>query len=1090
MKRAILILSSLLLASAAWAQTGNSILSGIVKDSTDAPLPKASVVVTNDESGVRQETTTNDSGLYRFGTLVPGSYHLEASADGFQKTRRGPVVLQVAQSVGVDLQLQVGQQSETITVTEDAPVLDTQTSNVTQTVNRAMLTALPLPNRAAATLASLAPGVVMNQTGAGTAENYPVFTVAGGRVRNQNFILDGGNVTNAAGLTRNMQLTSLPVDAMQEFTVITNNYAAEYGHSTGGVITMSTRSGTNQYHGSLFESLQNNALNARNFFAATKPPIRLNQFGASFGGPIKKDKTHFFGTWERTKQQVSDTQLSTVPTALNRTGDFSDLRSTAGSQVVIYDPATTAGTTRSAFVGNLIPITRLDPVAVKAVGYYPLANRAGTATNANNFGGNTKNLLDRDILVGRLDHQLSPNDMLTGRYYINNSGTNDNGTYGKPISDPLSNITSVRVQSLLGSYTHIFGPSVINDLRFTYLRRKFINTRPGYLENPAALIGLTGVSDAAFPAFTVPGYASLGNATGSYRLQTPILDRQIVDSVSYNRGKHAYKFGGEIRFARNEEVRDRGSAGNFTLSPLITGLPGKSGTGNALASLMLGEINAASIQISDKIRTVASYIGLYAQDDWRVTDRLTLNLGIRWETELPRKEVDGKMNSFDPTAINPVSGTPGVVTFAGVGGTPMRAYATDKNNLGPRLGFAYRVPGSEKTVIRGGAGIFYGSTVSNTIGDTASLGFSTQSSLVVSQADFQSAILLRNGFPSVTRPALGPGFGAVALGQKPTTAISFFSPKQIAPISYQYNLSIQNELSRGLLAEVGYIGNVSHHLASNDFALNQVRPDQIGAGDAQSRRPFPQFSNVTWINPTIGNSTYHAGFIRADRRFARSFSILAHYTFSKFLDDVSAAEGDEYGTVGSYQDQYNRHLDKARSGSDVPHRLLLTITYELPKFNGTNRFVKGAIGGWKLGVLETMQSGAPFTVLNLANIANAFSAGQLRPNILRDAALPSDQRSITRWLDTTAFAAPAQYQFGNSPRSGLRGPRAITTDLTVEKGFTLTERFKFEIRGEFYNALNHANFNIPGFTLGGPGFGVISSARAPRTTQLAARLSF
>ncbi|MEO5922747.1 MAG: carboxypeptidase regulatory-like domain-containing protein [Bryobacteraceae bacterium] len=1089
MKRAFLFLGSLLLAASTWAQTGNSIISGVVRDATDAPLPGAVVVVANDESGVRQETTSNDSGVYRFGTLVPGSYHLEVSADGFQKTRRGPIVLQVAQSVGIDIQLQVGQQSDTITVTEDAPVLETQTSNVTQTVNRAMLTALPLPNRAAATLASLAPGVVMNQTGAGTAENYPVFTVAGGRVRNQNFILDGGNVTNAAGLTRAMQLTSLPVDAMQEFTVITNNYAAEYGHSTGGVITMSTRSGTNQLHGSLFESLQNNILNARNFFATSRPPIRLNQFGGSLGGPIQKDKTHFFATWERTKQQVSDTQLSTVPTLLNRAGDFSDLRSSTGQPVVIYDPATTSGTLRTPFVSNLIPVTRLDPVAVKALAFYPLPNRVGTSTNANNFGGNTRNRLDRDIFVGRGDHQLTPSDMLTVRYYVNNSGTNDNGTYGIPLSDPLSNITSVRVQSLLGSYTHIFGPSVVNDLRVTYLRRKFLNTRPGYLENPAALIGLAGVSDSAFPAFTVPGYAGLGNATGSYRLQTPILDRQIIDSISYNKGKHAYKFGFEARFARNEEIRDRGSAGNFTLSPLITGLPGRSGTGNALASLLIGEINTASIQISDKIRTTAAYIGAYAQDDWRVTDRLTLNIGLRWETELPRKEVDGKMNSFDPLAINPISGTPGIVTFAGVGGTPSRAYATDKNNIGPRVGFAYRVHGSERTVVRGGAGIFYGSTVSNTIGDTAALGFSTQSSLVASQPDYQSVIQLRNGFPTVTRPALTAGLGAVPFGQKPTTAISFFNPKQVAPISYQYNLSIQNELSRGLLAEVGYIGNVSHHLASNDFSLNQVRPDQIGAGDAQSRRPFPQYSNVTWINPTIGNSTYHAGFVRVERRFAKGFSILAHYTFSKFLDDVSAAEGDEYGTVGSYMDQYNRGLDKGRSGSDVPHRLLLTMTYAVPRVS-KNRFVNGAIGGWKVGVLETFQSGAPFTVLNLANIANAFSAGQLRPNILRDATLSGDERSITRWFDTTAFVAPAQYQFGNSPRAGLRGPRSITTDMTVEKGFAINERFKFEIRGEFYNAFNHANFNIPGFTLGGPGFGVISSARAPRTTQLAARLSF
>jgi len=327
------------------------------------------------------------------------------------------------------------------------------------------------------------------------------------------------------------------------------------------------------------------------------------------------------------------------------------------------------------------------------------------------------------------------------------------------------------------------------------------------------------------------------------------------------------------------------------------------------------------------------------------------------------------------------------------------------------------------------------------------------------------------------------------LGQKPTTNISYFNPNQVAPISYQYNLSVQTEAAKNLLTEVGYIGNTSHHLAANDFSLNQVYPSAIGAGDAQSRRPFPQFSNVTWINPTIGNSTYNAVFFRAERRFSKGFSVLAHYTFSKFLDDVAGGDGDEYGNVGSYMDAYNRKLDKGRSGSDVPHRLLLTLTYELPKFTD-NHAAGYIINGWKLGVLETVQSGAPFTVLNVANIANAFSAGQLRPNILRDATLPSDQRSITRWFDTSAFVAPAQYQFGNSPRAGLRGPGLATTDMTIEKAFKLSERYKFEIRGEFYNALNHANFNIPGFTLGGPGFGAISSARAPRTTQVAVRFSF
>jgi hypothetical protein len=569
---------------------------------------------------------------------------------------------------------------------------------------------------------------------------------------------------------------------------------------------------------------------------------------------------------------------------------------------------------------------------------------------------------------------------------------------------------------------------VVNEVRYTYLRRKFIDKRPGYKENLAATIGLTGVSDAAFPAFTIPGYATLGNPTAVFRFQTPIIDQQILDSISWTTGKHAFKFGAEHRAGANDEIRDRGSAGNFTMTPLITSLPGVSGTGNALASFLLGEVNAASIQVSDKIPSRASYWSFYAQDDWRITPDLTLNYGLRWEAELPRKVVGNKMNSFDPIAINPVSGTPGVVTFAGVYSVPERAVRTDKNNFGPRLGFAYKLPGSSNTLIRGGTGIFFGPTVSNTIGDVASLGFSTSASYVVSQADLQSAFRLRDGFPSVTRPALTAGFGAVPLGTKPNTSVAFFNPEQVAPTSYQFNLNLQHELTSNLLVELGYIGNVSHHLTGNDVSLNQVAPQLMGPGDAQARRPFPQFSNVTWINPSIGNSTYHGGFVRAEKRFSGSFSFLAHYTFSKFIDDVESSN--EYGASGSYMDAYHRNLDKALSGSDVPRHLVVTLLYESRGFN-KHPLLKHALGGWKIGLLETFMSGPPFTVVTTANTTNAFPAGALRPDLLHDPELPSGERTVSRWFDTTAFAAPAQFTFGNAPRSVLRGAPLFTTDLTT-----------------------------------------------------------
>jgi Carboxypeptidase regulatory-like domain/TonB-dependent Receptor Plug Domain len=1071
----------------ALGQTGTSVITGTVIDSSGGAIPGVDITLTNQETGSKAQALTNDTGSYRFASLPPGTYRVEAELAGFDRLSRGPITLQVSQTLAIDLTLQVGQIGQTVDVTEAAPLIESQTSDVGQAVTRQMIAALPLPNRAASSLAALAPGVVMIDSGSGTAENYPVFSVAGGRARNQNFVLDGGNVSNAVGLTRPQQLTSLPVDAMQEFKVIANNYSAEFGHSTGGVVTMSTRAGTNQFHGSLFESLRNDIFDARNFFAATKAPIRLNQFGGSIGGPIQKDKTHFFATWEQTRQTTGDTFTSTVPTLANRAGDFSDLRDNNGNPILIYDPATTSGRNRLPFLNNQIPQDRFDPVAKAALAYFPLPNRQGTSTNASNYVGNSLNTLNRNIVVGRVDHQFRTTDLVTARYYINDSGTATTGTYGTPVSDPLGDATDVRVQSLLGAYTHIFRSNVANEFRYTYLRRKFLDTRPGYQQNLAATLGLNGVSDAAFPAFTIPGYATLGNPTAVFRFQTPIVDQQLLDSLSWTRGKHAYKFGAEFRAGANDEIRDRGSAGNFTITPLITGLPGVSGTGNALASFLLGEVNAASIQVSDKIRSRASYLSFYAQDDWRVTPNLTLNYGLRWESELPRKVIDNKMNSFDPLAINPVSGTPGVVTFAGVNGVPVRAFRTDTNNFGPRLGFAYKIPGAGNTLIRGGSGIFYGPTVSNTIGDVASLGFSTSASYVTSQADTQSVFRLRDGFPAVTRPPLTAGFGAVPLGAKPNTSVAFFNPAQVSPTSYQFNLSLQHELTTNLLVELGYIGNVSHHLTGNDLSLNQVAPELMGAGDAQSRRPFPQFSNVTWINPSIGNSTYHGGFIRAEKRFGSGFSFLAHYTFSKFIDDVESAN--EYGATGSYMDAYHRNLDKGLSGSDVPHHVVITLLYETHKVNG-HPLLSSAFGGWKLGVLETFMSGPPFTVITSTNTTNAFPAGSPRPDLLRNPELPSSERTVARWFDTTAFAAPALYTFGNSPRSVLRGAPLFTTDLTTERSFKLSERYKVEVRGEFYNLLNHANFNVPGFTYGAADFGVVSSARPGRTVQLAARLAF
>ena len=1076
-----IVLLPFLVMLAANAQTGTSALTGVIRDATGAPIPGVALKLINEESGVAISGETNFVGLYRVASLPPGRYRLEADLAGFQRVSRGNITLAVSQVLSLDLTLEIGEHSEVVNVEAAAPITDSQSSSVGHWIDRSAVANLPLPNRAATSAVALAPGVVMIDPGSG-AENYPVFSVAGGRSRNQNFTLDGGNVSNAVGLTRPQQLTSLPVDAMQEFRVLSNNYSAEYGHSTGGIVTLSTRSGTNEFHGSLFEYFRNDALDARNFFASQKPPLRHNQFGVSFGGPILHDRTHFFVSWERTQELSSLALLQTVPSLAERGGDFSALRNTAGNPIIIYDPATGTGAARQPFSNNQIPQSRFDPVSRAVLAWWPAPNRAGTATGANNYLANSNSRLDRDIVVGRVDHQLRPQDQLTARYYINNSSTENLGSFGLPQSDPNADATQVRVQSILGSYTHIFRANLINELRVTYLRRKFIDLRYGYQQDLAASLGLTGVSGSAFPTFTLPGYATLGGNPA--RIQTPITDTQFLESVTYTHGTHAAKFGVEHRNGYNREQRDRSSSGSFTITPLITSLPGKSGTGDAFATFLLGDVNSASVASSDVIPSRASYSGLYAQDDWRITHSLTLNLGLRWEVEIPRNVDHNRMNSFDPNAINPVSNTPGVVTFAGLNGMPNQAFHTDWNNFGPRLGFAWNLERIH-TVIRGGGGIFYGPSVSATIGDAATTGFSNAATLVVPQPDTLSALRLRDGFPALVRPPLTPAFGAVTAGQLPNTAVSYFAPNRPSPVSYQYNLNIQHELAHGILIEAGYLANISHHLTTDDLTINQVPSALIGPGNAQALRPFPQFSNVTLINPAIGNSTYHAGYIKTERRFASGFSFLAHYTWSKFIDD--AATPDDYGVAGSYVDAYNRRLDKGLSGDDVPHRAIFSGLYEVRAFK-SKRLLSAVLSGWSVGPLVTLQSGPTFTVVTASNTTNAFSAGPLRPDLIGDP--NSGPHSVNRWFNTAAFSAPAPYRFGNSPRSVLRGAPLRAVDLTAAKQFVLTERFHADLRGEFYNLLNHANFNIPGTTLGAADFGVVSSARAARTVQLGLRVSF
>jgi hypothetical protein len=1066
------------LAQSALAQSTSSTLTGVVADASQAVVANARITVVNESTGVALTARSNDAGLYRVVGLSPATYRIEVEAAGFQRLVRPGVQVQISQVLQVDLALQLGAVQETVSVTAAAPVLDAQSSTVGQVVERQMIAGMPMPNRNSAALIALIPGAtIQNVTG-----DIPIFSVGGGRMRNQQFTMDGGNHTNTVGLAVNQSQVPMPMDAMQEFRVLANNYSAEYGQSQSGVVTLATRAGTNRWRGSLFEYARNEALDARNFFAARRAKFRQHQFGGVLGGPVRKDKTHFFVTYERTQQVTGATAIQTQPTAAQRQGDFSTTRDAQGRMIPIYDPATGAGAARQPFANNRIPDARIDPVSRNISTYWPQPNLPGTVTGANNFSQNTRPSLNRNLVIGRFDHQFNSTNQFMARYFISDQLQVNPGIWPDRSADPSAATTDQRTQNILGTWTRSLRSNLLNEFRLGLVRRDFFNQRAGKDTDFASKLGLRGVSKAGFPIIGVTGFAGLSGAP--FRFSSPLLDYQIQDAVSWFRGKHAVKAGIEARQGVFNDDTDTSSSGNFSFGPQQTA-QGTAG-GNGFATFLLGLADSANIIRPDPIRSRASYWGAYIQDDWRLTNRFTVNLGLRWEGTGPRVTDQDRMNSFDTRAVNPVSGTPGVITFAGRNGVPRGAYDFDKTNFGPRVGFAWRA--MERTVIRAGGGIIYGSSVNAIVGTAATLGFSTDFRLASTEPGVTAAVRLRDGFPALTRPTvdqLGAGFGAVRAGQATTTAVTFFERSRPTPISLQYNLDIQREVRQNLLVEIGYMANLSHHLSGPDLSLNQVPPDRLAAGNAQARRPYPQFTNVSVINPNLGNSAYHAGFAKVERRFEKGLTLLAHYTFSRYLDDAESFS--EFGDVGSYMDFYNRRLDRGPSGSQVRHRSVVSAVYDLPALRG-HGWLAPVFGGWRTGAIATFQTGPPFTVFSSVNQTNAFPAGALRADLVGSPRI--DTPTIARWFNTAAFAPPGQFRFGNAGRGILNGPGLWNFDSSFIKTFSIREPWKLEVRAEFFNLLNHANFSLPGRSTGVPAFGIISSALAGRSSQLVARIEF
>ncbi|HET8548026.1 MAG TPA: TonB-dependent receptor [Bryobacteraceae bacterium] len=636
---------------------------------------------------------------------------------------------------------------------------------------------------------------------------------------------------------------------------------------------------------------------------------------------------------------------------------------------------------------------------------------------------------------------------------------------------------------------HHFTPAFINDFRFNWQPRRFHNMSLGLGQGWPAKLGLRGVSERAFPRVNPAGYASLGPNTQE-RTQIPIHDTHLVDAAAWFRGKHSIRFGGEVRLARNVDDLDSQISGMLAFSPLSTALPGNASTGNALASLLLGVPNSGSIRDTDLLDRRAKYFALFVQEDWKATASLTVNLGARWETHTPRADASDRQNGFDAFAINPVSGTHGVVVFAGRNGAGRTLYNGDYNNIMPRLGLAWKPSRLTRTVIRSAYGIFYGPPQPGS--NTASAGFETSGSFASPDNGITPPFLLREGFPSTMRAEPGPGFGAVRAGERVVFSPEFIGRDRALGYSQQWNFGVQHEPGWDTVVEVTYLGNVGHKLNGPDTSINQVPHDRMGPGNAQVRRPFPQFGNVTLIAPMWGNSSYHALNLKLEKRFSHGLNLLGNYTFSKFIDDVTASQ--EAGTVGGgTQDLYNRRAEKALSGNDVRHRFVWSSVYELPIGKGRRWLSQGIaafLGGWNVGAILIRQSGSPVGLVTQQNTTNAFNPGSQRVNVLRDPALPASERTIARWFDTSAVVAPPPNTFGNAGRALLTGPGLFNLDSSLLKNHRFGETYNVQFRFEAFNVLNHANFEEPGRALGAPGFGVINDARPGRSLQFGLKFAF
>jgi len=1154
----VLLILACAIARPVWSQTFAASLEGGVRDATGGAIPRARVRIVNTATNAHFAlTTTEADGRFLAPSLPPGPYSVTVEADGFKKVVRTGIVLQVNQAARIEIVMEVGAVTETVEVSAQALLLEASNAVLGQVVNNTNIVNLPLNQRNPYSLVLLVPGV---RGSVGAGHLGVGFQVNGGRAGTSEVLLDG-IPSSPPDVNGTMAFTMFPsVDAVQEFKVDTNNYSAEYGRSGGAVVNLIYKSGTNALHGSLFEFLRNSDFDSNDFFANSRGipllSFKRNQFGVSAGGPVYlpslydgRNRTFFFGDFEGLRQRAAANLLTTVPTALQRAGDFSQTRNAAGAPIINYDPVTTtptgSGFVRTPFADNRIPASRIDPVAERVAKYYPLPNGPGDPNSgSNNFAAAGATLTDINQADVKLDHILGDKSRSFVRVSRRNVTVLPANFFPADVLIAQGGMSQPEyATSAVFSHTYNFRPTFLVEFRYGFGRVLLAYRPRSEAEYPGNQTGFdptqlglpTYIRDNAdrpmFPGFAVQGYVALGNGGAQFRRNAFYTHAWQLNNTKVQ-SRHLLKFGFEARLIRVQNTEAGQADGMFTFTPSFTQGPdpnrASATTGNGLASFLLGLGSGALTKSWQGSSTQSPYYGGYFSDDWKVSSRLTLNLGLRYELDVPRTERFNRMNYFDPSVPSPLArpaGLPdlkGGLVFVGINGQSRSQFSADKKSFAPRFGFAYHA--GRRTVLRGAYGIFYDASPKQAVGDAGHFGFRSDSAYVGTLDGVTPLNYLRNPFPNGITPIPGSSQGLMT-----SVGSSFRTPVPgtvLQPYSQNWNFGVQRELPGSILVDATYVGARGLHLTQSSYGnynLNQLRPQTLALG-AQLQQlvpnPFfgliridplasqniprsylladyPQFTQVLAQFMTGASSIYNSFQLKSEKRFRNGLGFLLAYTAGKLIGD--AGSNNSVGRMVQPQDVHNRRADRGVSPEDVSQRFVLSYVFELPVGRGRkfgkqwNWAVDAFLGGWQLNGITTFETGQP---LLLTTQDTSLSGGAvLRPNNNGESANLGGEISqrLGRYLDTSVFSRPAPFTFGNvgSTLPDVRGPGGRNFDFSLFKSFGIGERTRLEFRAESFNLSNTPRFGLPDQNLSSVTFGRITTqSNAPRQVQFGLKLLF